>query len=594
MSRASTIHIAAACDEAYAMPLAVMLRSLADNLGVGRSAVAHIIFDTLSSVARTRLQASVTTDRLHIQWVPVNPVGCASVSTPIRAYDHISPVSYFRLLLPDALPAQLQRVIYLDCDLVVLGDMGTLWDIDLNDHYAAAVPELTADSHLVSSPQGIRLWRELGLAADLEQFNSGVLLINLDKWRAEFVKQRALVYLEKAADWLRWHDQEALNVVFAGDWLRLDVRWNLTMRHLMKSVPVTYKPPCIIHYHSAEKPWHAGYPFALADVFFDYLDRTAWSGWRPEHLPLTGIRRFAKRLEKAVHKRQHAYRRLSNERARRLQGAQLLASPLTLLGRSPPANVGPGEIRIFMVADDCTPMARALIEHYLASGANRVVLAINASVADAWRSFADVNAQLLLVLQGTLSCDEILRVILHCYGQGHWCLLASPDEWLRFPRDDQLTLAALIHHLDAQHCTALMSRRVELLDASNAVVEGLTRCGTFWVSNDAVHKLPMTERDMVSNRIFVADSYVVPNQLESAPYAAFRSVVSLLKYTPDMLIGPGFRSAQGIHVSDIEGVTLQGPPGAPSRIDWRALESAGLLRASEPLARIAMLETPLS
>ncbi|MBU1191691.1 MAG: glycosyltransferase family 8 protein [Gammaproteobacteria bacterium] len=574
------------------MPLAVMLRSLADNLGVGRSAVAHIMFDTLSSVARTRLQASVTTDRLHIQWIPVNHAGLASVSMPVRAYDHISPVSYFRLLLPDLLPADLQRVIYLDCDLAVLGDIGMLWDIDLNDHYVAAVPELTTDSHLVSSPQGIRLWRELGLAADLEQFNSGVLLINLDKWRAEFVKQRALIYLEKAADWLRWHDQEALNVVFAGAWLRLDARWNLTMRQLMKSAPVTYQSPCIIHYHSAEKPWHAGYPFALADVFFDYLDRTAWSGWRPEYLPFAPVRRFFKRFVKALHKRQHAFRRLSNERAGRLQGAQLLASPLTLLGRPPPANVGPGEIRVFMVADDCTPVACALIEHYLASGADRVVLAINASVADTWRSFADVNSQVHLVLQGTLSFDEILRVMLHNYGQGHWCLPARPNEWLRFPCDDQLTLTALTRHLDAQHCTALMSRRVELLDASNAVVEDLTRCGTFWVSNEAVHKLPMTERDMISNRIFVANSYVVPNQLESAPYAAFRSVVSLVKYTSDMLIGPNFRSAQGIHVSDIEGVMLQGQTGAPSRIHWRALESAGLLRASEPLARIAMLETP--
>jgi hypothetical protein len=419
-----------------------------------------------------------------------------------------------------------------------------------------------------------------------------VLLINLDKWRAEFVTQRALIYLEKAADWLRWHDQEALNVVFAGAWLHLDARWNLTMRHLMKNVPVTYQTPCIIHYHSAEKPWHAGYPFALADVFFDYLDRTAWSGWRPEYRPFARVRRFVKRLVKALHKRQHAFRRLSNERAGRLQGAQLLASPLTLLGCPPPANVGPGEIRMFMVADDCTPMACMLIEYYLASGADRVVVAINASVADAWRSFADANAQVHLVLQGALSFDEVLRVMLHCYGQRHWCLLASPNEWLRFSYDDRLTLTALVRYLDAQHCTALLSRRVELLDANHAVVEGLTRCGAAWLPQEAVRRLPVTERDMISNHIFVADSYVVPTQLESAPHAAFRSVVSLLKYRPDMSIGPGFRSAQGIHVSDIEGVALQGQTGAPSRITWRALESAGLLRASGSLARIATLETP--
>lgn len=579
-----------------------MLRSLTDNLGAGRSVTAHIIFEALSSATRARLEASVPTDCLRIQWTPVVHTGPASASTPIRVYDHISAVSYFRLLLPELLPAEMSRVIYLDCDLVVLGDIGLLWDLGIEDVYAAAVPELAEDSRRVSSPQGLRLWRELGLAADLEQFNSGVLLINLDKWRAEFIQQRALVYLEQAADWLRWHDQEALNAVFAGNWLRLDACWNLTMRHLMNNLPVTYQPPCIIHYHSAAKPWHAEYPFALREVFMDYLDRTAWSGWRPAHPSLARIRRIGKRMEKALHKRQHALRRLRNESVSRLQGARLLAARTKLLGNPLPENVCSGEIRIFMVADDCSHLTRTLIEHYLSSGADRVMLASSASTVDAWRSFADLHARLHLAIQGDRSVDEILRVMLHQYGQGHWCLLTRSDEWLRFPYDDRLTLPELTQFLDAQHCTALMSRRVELLDTKSAVVEksavdGLTRCGEFRLPQETVHKLPMTERDMIRNCIFVADTYVVPDQLGSASHAAYRSAVSLLRYEPDMLIGPGTRSVHGARVSDIEGVMLQAPgrgqvddplrSDAPSGIGWRELEAIGLLRAAEPLERIA-------
>lgn len=154
-----------------------MLRSLIDNLETGRSVVAHILFKTLSSATRERLQASVPTERLHIEWTPVGRAEFTSESAPIRSYDHISPASYFRLLLPDLLPVELNRVIYFDCDLVVLGDIGRLWDLGIDEHFAAAVPELTADSHLVSSPLGLRLWQELGLDVDLEQFNAGVLLV---------------------------------------------------------------------------------------------------------------------------------------------------------------------------------------------------------------------------------------------------------------------------------------------------------------------------------------------------------------------------------------------------------------------------------
>ena len=601
LSCASPIHIAAACDEAYAMPLAVMLRSLTDNLGARRSVVAHILFEALSPATRARLQASVPTDRLHIEWVPVGPTELASEPAPIRVYDHISSASYFRLLLPDLLPVELNRVIYLDCDLVVLGDIGMLWDLGIDDHYAAAVPELTADSHRVSSPQGLRLWQELGLAADLEQFNSGVLLINLDKWRVEFIKQRALVYLAQTADWLRWHDQEALNAVFAGNWLHLDIRWNLTMRHLMNGVSVNCSSPCIIHYHTAAKPWHTDYPFAKQEVFYEYLDRTAWTGWRPARTRLASIRRFGKQLMKALHKRQHALRRLRRERGGRLQASRLLAARPKLLGNPLPGNVGAGEVRIFMLAGACSHLARTLIGQYLSWGGDRVILAVDAGTIDAWRSFAELNARVHLVVQGDRSVDEILRVMLHQHGQGHWCLLTRSDEWLRFPCDDRLTLTALTGFLDAQQCTALMSRRIELLDAMSPELtessgNGLTRCGEFWLPHEVVRKLPMTERDRVRNRVFVAECYVAPAQLGFASHAAYRSTVSLLRYEPDMLIGPGARSAHGARVSDIEGVILHvrggqvddpHQTGAFSRISGHELEAAGLLRASDALARSA-------
>ncbi len=601
-SSTSLIHIAAACDDAYAMPLAAMLCSLADNLGAGQSIVAHIIFETLSPENQTRLQASVPGDCLHINWTPVGEVELASMPAPIRTYDHISSASYFRLLLPKLLPAELDRVIYLDCDLIILCDIGELWHINLDEHYAAAVPELCADSRLISSPQGIRLWRELGLHADLEQFNCGVLLINLDKWRAQSISQRSLIYLTQAADWVRWHDQEALNVVFAGNWLSLDARWNLTMRYLMKTLPVTYQPPCIIHYHSAAKPWHADYPFALREVFLNYLDQTAWAGWRPRRLPLMRIQRFGNRLQKAIYKRQHAFWRLRNSFIKRFLAKRLLTSRLKLLGNPLPEHVRSGEIRIFMIADDCSQLARKHIEQLLSRGGERILVAINANKIDAWYSFVKLNARVHLVTRDTLSADAILRVLLHQYGQGHWCLITKSDEWFRYPGDDQLSLTELTRLLDLQHCTALMSRQVTLLNEKHTPgtqfgSDNTPRGVEFRLPQEVMRKLPMTERDWVHNRVFIADSYFLPTQLAETPHSAYRSAISLLRYDEDMLISTNIRSIHGSRLADIHGLIIQAPwleqtdgPGqicTLSQLNWHVLQAAGLPDSLDSLEHVS-------
>jgi len=86
------------------MPLAAMLRSLTDNLETGRSVVAHIGYEALSSTTKARLLASVSEDRLHIHWTPVGRARLASMPAPIRAYDHVSPAMVVIPLAPFIVP----------------------------------------------------------------------------------------------------------------------------------------------------------------------------------------------------------------------------------------------------------------------------------------------------------------------------------------------------------------------------------------------------------------------------------------------------------------------------------------------------------
>ena len=102
--------------------------------------------------------------------------GSAPLGTDVGQHDD-------KLLLAERLPADLQRVIWLDCDLVVLADAGRLWDENLNGHHALATKDAVVP--LVSSPSGVAGWKELGIPADASYFNAGVMSIDLTLWRRD-------------------------------------------------------------------------------------------------------------------------------------------------------------------------------------------------------------------------------------------------------------------------------------------------------------------------------------------------------------------------------------------------------------------------
>ena len=115
----------------------------------------------------------------------------------------ITRTAYARLTLGSVLPKQVARCIYLDCDLVVQRDIVDLWETDLQDFALGAV-----DNALWDDPRSYQ--RRLGLK-NPSYFNSGVLLVDVDRWRAERIGKRALEFAQKAGDLLILHDQDALN-----------------------------------------------------------------------------------------------------------------------------------------------------------------------------------------------------------------------------------------------------------------------------------------------------------------------------------------------------------------------------------------------
>jgi len=279
-----------ATDDAYALALAAMLRSAVDNLAPRRALEVFLLDGGIAARNRSRIQRSLDLDRIQLHWLaPLeDELGTVKLS------GHISAAAYLRLLAPDLLPGRVRKAIYLDSDLVVKGDLGRLWDQDLAGPPLLAVQDVNVPT--VGCPRGLRNYRELGLDANLKYFNSGVLVLDLERWREERLAAAVLGYLQEHWEQVRWWDQDCLNAVLAGRWGELDPRWN-QLAHIHEAASWRETPftrevyeavlaePYVVHFATSSKPWHFDCRHPERDLFFQYLDRTAWAGWRPRRIP---------------------------------------------------------------------------------------------------------------------------------------------------------------------------------------------------------------------------------------------------------------------------------------------------------------------
>lgn len=276
------IVVVCAADDNYAMPVAVMLRSVLANLNRDRSLITYIIDGDITPSNKRRVERSLRSDRCEVRWLAkpealINSslVKDANVSGGAA---HLSIASWYRLVIPELLPTQFQKAIYLDCDVVVSADLSKLWDIDPGENYLLAVPRLERLGSYVSSSGALMNWQELGFAPDAKYFNAGVLVFNLEKWRSGQMCDQALNYLAHNRQYTRWADQCVLNGVIAGQWGELDRRWNsMEVRELTKA---EVDDAFILHYTSSSKPWFSPDDYPAKTVFFQYLDMTAWAGYR--------------------------------------------------------------------------------------------------------------------------------------------------------------------------------------------------------------------------------------------------------------------------------------------------------------------------
>jgi lipopolysaccharide biosynthesis glycosyltransferase len=119
-------------------------------------------------------------------------------------------------------------------------------------------------------------YRELRLPASTKYFNAGVMVIDLDRWKALRIRERALHYA-RTHPTMRFADQEALNAVTGGKWAEFPMEWNCPVEDdlLDEHHPMD---PRIIHFLGPQKPWLDDLSATNCQaLYLDYLRRTQWA-----------------------------------------------------------------------------------------------------------------------------------------------------------------------------------------------------------------------------------------------------------------------------------------------------------------------------
>lgn len=276
------IDIVLAADAKYAMPMSVVTSSAAINCAEDRLLRIHIIEEGYDEELKKRVRDSlhkVRSSNLQLCWYSVMT---ESISDLPIVQSHINLMTYARLLLPQLLPTTVQRALYLDCDVLVEGDISQLWDECKPQKALGAVRDRIG---LVCNLGGLSNYRELNISPDVPYFNAGVLMFNVEKWRKDSISERVFEYLRKNNNILQFEDQEALNAVLHDDWIEMSTRWNqqIIPRSLRRGSGVALPNLIeggILHFITSEKPWIAGCDYVERRRFYNYLDMTEWRGWR--------------------------------------------------------------------------------------------------------------------------------------------------------------------------------------------------------------------------------------------------------------------------------------------------------------------------
>jgi len=290
MNQINTISIICICDNHYAILMAALIKSVEQNHVSEENLEFFIIEDNISQKNKERINKCISKEQNQIHWLKMSD--CIPDGYKLPVDKSSLPLNiYIRLFIPIFINQErINKILFLDVDMIMLEDVSKLWNVDLGDNIVAAVQDQFIK--IVSRWGGLANYEQLGLDSETKYFNAGLMLIDLNKWRQEKITDKVISAITDYKEHALFQDQYGLNVALANKWLVLDPLWN-------RFAYSEEEKPYLIHF-TGRKPIYKTYEFSqhYRSLFYHYLKQTDWKNFKP----ISETHRYLKKASNFVEK----------------------------------------------------------------------------------------------------------------------------------------------------------------------------------------------------------------------------------------------------------------------------------------------------
>ena len=220
-----TIHVALTFDDNFWAPAYATMRSVCLFTHRRDELVFHLFHRTLTAAHKADLEKILEEFPVALRWYDLDQSAMfRDIAARMPENKRLPNIVYARLLIDRLVGPDVDRILYLDCDMLVREDIGFLFDLDLECKAIAAVRDPVGA--LITGQRDLQKNRDIFDPAD-PYFNAGLVLIDLAKWReADIIGRMEAAYASGVMQRI-YYDQDLLNLIFKGKWLRLPWRWKI-------------------------------------------------------------------------------------------------------------------------------------------------------------------------------------------------------------------------------------------------------------------------------------------------------------------------------------------------------------------------------
>ncbi len=253
------INVCLSCDNNYAKYAGVVIASILKNAKPEDELRIYVLDGGISQENKANINSIKYIKDCEINFIPIDE-NIFEEYKQVKTHKYISIATYYRLKTPSLLN-NIDKIIYLDCDVIVFTSLSDLYNTDISEFLIAGISD-NKKRMVKDNPNYV---------------NAGILLMNLANMRKDNTEEKFYQYTKENINNIKKGDQEIINEVCKKQIKVInDDTWNVQVSNFVNRSNYTNKPK-IIHYLSKEKPWKFGSYSYFKNLWFNYLNLTPWA-----------------------------------------------------------------------------------------------------------------------------------------------------------------------------------------------------------------------------------------------------------------------------------------------------------------------------